>query len=39
MKISRWLGMKRRAAAADEDAVKWVEHFGNLGHHLGLAIP
>jgi len=35
----KWLGMKRRAAAADEDAVKWVEHFGNLGRHLGLAIP
>jgi alpha-amylase/alpha-mannosidase (GH57 family) len=35
----KWQGMKRRAAAQDEDAAKWVEHFGNLGHHLGLAIP
>ena len=35
----KWQGMKRRAAADDEDAVKWVEHFGNLAHHLGLAIP
>jgi hypothetical protein len=31
--------MKRRAAAADEEAVKWVTHFGNLAHHLGLALP
>jgi len=35
----RWQQMKRRAAAEDEDAAKWVEHFGNLAHHLGLAIP
>ena len=34
-----WKGMKRRAAADDEDAVKWVERFSNLAHHLGLAIP
>ena len=35
----KWSRMKRRAAGADEDAVRWVEHFGNLAHHLGLAIP
>lgn len=35
----KWPAMKRRAAAEDEEAAKWVEHFGNLAHHLGLAIP
>ena len=35
----KYFDMKRRAAAADEDAVKWVTHFGNLAHHLGLALP
>ncbi len=35
----KWPAMKRRAAANDEEAAKWVEHFGNLAHHLGLAIP
>lgn len=35
----KWPSMKRRAAADDVEAAKWVEHFGNLAHHLGLAIP
>lgn len=35
----KWPAMKRRAAADDADAARWVEHFGNLAHHLGLAIP
>ena len=35
----RYPDMKRRAAAADDEAVKWVNHFGNLAHHLGLALP
>ncbi len=34
----KWATMKRKAAS-DDDAAKWVEHFGNLAHHLGLAIP
>ena len=35
----RYPDMKRRAAADDEEALKWVNHFGNLAHHLGLALP
>jgi len=31
--------MKRRAAAADQKAASWVEHFGHLAQRLGLAIP
>ena len=31
--------MKKRAAAADEKAASWVEHFGHLAQRLGLAIP
>jgi alpha-amylase/alpha-mannosidase (GH57 family) len=31
--------MKRRGAAGDEAAAKWIEHFGHLAQHLGLAIP
>ena len=34
----KWSAMKRHAAA-DEEAARWVEHFGNLAQHLGLAIP
>jgi len=35
----KWSAMKRRAAAADDEAAKWVERFGNLAQHLGLVIP
>jgi alpha-amylase/alpha-mannosidase (GH57 family) len=31
--------MRRRAAAADQKAASWVEHFGHLAQRLGLAIP
>jgi len=31
--------MKKKAAAADEKAASWVEHFGHLAQRLGLAIP
>jgi len=31
--------MKKRAAAADQKAASWVEHFGHLAQRLGLAIP
>jgi alpha-amylase/alpha-mannosidase (GH57 family) len=31
--------MKRKAQAADEEAAKWVEHFGNLAQRLGLVVP
>jgi alpha-amylase/alpha-mannosidase (GH57 family) len=35
----RYPEMKKRAAAADEKAASWVEHFGHLAQRLGLAIP
>ena len=31
--------MKKRAAAADQKAASWVEHFGHLAQRLALAIP
>ena len=31
--------MKRKAAAADEKASEWIEHFGRLAQRLGLVIP
>jgi hypothetical protein len=31
--------MKQKAAAGDEQAAEWVEHFGHLAQRLGLAIP
>lgn len=31
--------MKKRAAAGDQVAASWVEHFGHLAQRLGLAIP
>jgi alpha-amylase/alpha-mannosidase (GH57 family) len=31
--------MKKRAAAADQKAANWVEHFGHLAQRLALAIP
>jgi alpha-amylase/alpha-mannosidase (GH57 family) len=31
--------MKQQAAAGDEQAAEWVEHFGHLAQRLGLAIP
>jgi len=36
---SKYLEMKRKAAAGDEKAASWVEHFGHLAQRLGLAIP
>ena len=35
----KYPGMKRRAASGSEEAARWVEHFGRLAQHLGLAIP
>ncbi len=32
-------GHEERAAAADQKAASWVEHFGHLAQRLGLAIP
>ena len=31
--------IKRKAAAADENASEWIEHFGHLAQRLGLVIP
>jgi hypothetical protein len=31
--------IKKKAAAGDEQAAEWVEHFGHLAQRLGLAIP